>query len=37
MIGPAVRVELVQRHVFDPSWLGDVPPPSRPLMLFDGG
>jgi hypothetical protein len=25
------------RFVFDPSWLGDVPPPRRPLLLFDGG
>jgi predicted DCC family thiol-disulfide oxidoreductase YuxK len=25
------------RFVFDPSWLGDVPPPRRPLVLFDGG
>jgi predicted DCC family thiol-disulfide oxidoreductase YuxK len=23
--------------VFDRSWLGDVPPPRRPLLLFDGG
>jgi predicted DCC family thiol-disulfide oxidoreductase YuxK len=27
----------VDRFVFDPSWLGDVPPPRRPLLLFDGG
>jgi hypothetical protein len=25
------------RYVFDPSWLEDVPPPRRPLLLFDGG
>jgi hypothetical protein len=23
--------------VFDPSWLGDAPPPRRPLLMFDGG
>jgi hypothetical protein len=28
---------LMDRFVFDPSWLGDVPPPRRPLLLFDGG
>jgi predicted DCC family thiol-disulfide oxidoreductase YuxK len=27
----------MDRFVFDPSWLGDVPPPRRPLLLFDGG
>jgi len=27
----------MDRYVFDPSWLGDVPPPRRPLLLFDGG
>jgi predicted DCC family thiol-disulfide oxidoreductase YuxK len=27
----------VDRHVIDASWLGDVPPPQRPLLLFDGG
>jgi len=27
----------MDRHLFDPSWLGDVPPPRRPLMMFDGG
>jgi len=23
--------------VFERSWLGNVPPPRRPLLLFDGG
>ena len=23
--------------MFGPSWLGDVPPPRRPLLMFDGG
>jgi predicted DCC family thiol-disulfide oxidoreductase YuxK len=27
----------VDRHVIDASWLGGVPPPRRPLLLFDGG
>jgi len=27
----------MDRFVFDRSWLGDVPPPRRPLLLFDGG
>jgi len=27
----------MDRYVFDPSWLGEVPPPRRPLLLFDGG
>jgi predicted DCC family thiol-disulfide oxidoreductase YuxK len=27
----------MDRFVFDASWLGDVPPPRRPLLLFDGG
>jgi predicted DCC family thiol-disulfide oxidoreductase YuxK len=27
----------MERFVFDPSWLGDVPPPARPLLMFDGG
>jgi predicted DCC family thiol-disulfide oxidoreductase YuxK len=27
----------VGRFEFDPTWLGDVPPPRRPLLLFDGG
>ena len=27
----------VDRFVFDRTWLGDVPPPRRPLLLFDGG
>ena len=26
-----------ERFVFDPAWLGNVPPPRRPLLLFDGG
>jgi predicted DCC family thiol-disulfide oxidoreductase YuxK len=26
-----------ERFVFDPSWRGDVPPPRRPLLMFDGG
>lgn len=25
------------RFEIGPSWLGDVPPPRRPLLLFDGG
>ena len=25
------------RFVFDAAWLGHVPPPERPLLLFDGG
>jgi predicted DCC family thiol-disulfide oxidoreductase YuxK len=25
------------RYIFEPSWLGDVPRPHRPLLLFDGG
>ncbi len=27
----------MSRYVFDPAWLGDVPPPERPLLMFDGG
>jgi predicted DCC family thiol-disulfide oxidoreductase YuxK len=27
----------VDRYVINPSWLGDVSPPHRPLLLFDGG
>jgi predicted DCC family thiol-disulfide oxidoreductase YuxK len=27
----------VRRYVIDPWWLGDVSPPRRPLLLFDGG
>jgi predicted DCC family thiol-disulfide oxidoreductase YuxK len=27
----------VDRYVIHPSWLGAVPPPQRPLLLFDGG
>jgi predicted DCC family thiol-disulfide oxidoreductase YuxK len=27
----------VERYVIDPSWLADVSPPQRPLLLFDGG
>jgi predicted DCC family thiol-disulfide oxidoreductase YuxK len=27
----------VDRHVIDASWLGSIPPPQRPLLLFDGG
>ena len=27
----------MDRYVIDPSWLGDVPAPQRPLLLFDGG
>jgi predicted DCC family thiol-disulfide oxidoreductase YuxK len=27
----------VGRYVIDPSWLGDVSPPRRPLLLFDSG
>jgi predicted DCC family thiol-disulfide oxidoreductase YuxK len=27
----------VGRYVIDPWWLGDVSPPRRPLLLFDGG
>ena len=27
----------MDRFVFDPSWLGDVAPPRRPLLMFDGG
>lgn len=27
----------MDRLVVDPSWLGDVPPPVRPLLMFDGG
>ncbi len=34
---PAARVPPMDRFVFDASWLGDVPPPRRPLLLFDGG
>jgi predicted DCC family thiol-disulfide oxidoreductase YuxK len=30
-------VGLVDRYVIDGSWLGDVSPPKRPLLLFDGG
>lgn len=26
-----------ERYVFDPTWLDGVPPPERPLLLFDGG
>jgi hypothetical protein len=29
--------DAMDRFVFDSSWLGDVPPPRRPLLLFDGG
>jgi hypothetical protein len=34
---PTVLFPHMARYVFDPSWLGDVPPPQRPLLLFDGG
>jgi len=27
----------MDRFVFERSWLGKVPPPRRPLLLFDGG
>jgi len=27
----------MDRFVFDASWLGDVAPPRRPLLMFDGG
>jgi predicted DCC family thiol-disulfide oxidoreductase YuxK len=27
----------MDRFVFERSWLGDVPPPRRPLLMFDGG
>lgn len=27
----------VNRFVFDTTWLADVPPPGRPLLMFDGG
>jgi predicted DCC family thiol-disulfide oxidoreductase YuxK len=27
----------VERYVIDPSWLAEVSPPKRPLLLFDGG
>jgi len=27
----------MDRFVFERSWLGNVPPPRRPLLLFDGG
>ena len=27
----------MDRFVFDSSWLGNVPPPGRPLLMFDGG
>ena len=27
----------MERFVFEASWLGDVPPPARPLLMFDGG
>ena len=30
-------MRVVGRHVIDPSWLGDISPPQRPLLLFDGG
>src|SRR5262249_51275957 len=34
---PDTLADAMDRFVFDPSWLGDVPPPRRPLLLFDGG
>jgi hypothetical protein len=30
-------VPIIDPYVFGQSWLGDVPPPDRPLLLFDGG
>jgi predicted DCC family thiol-disulfide oxidoreductase YuxK len=29
--------EAMERLVFDSSWLGDLPAPRRPLLMFDGG
>ena len=34
--GSAAPSPASDRLVFDPSWLGDVPPPARPLLMFDG-
>jgi predicted DCC family thiol-disulfide oxidoreductase YuxK len=34
--GSAIPSRARDRLVFDPSWLGDVPPPARPLLMFDG-
>jgi predicted DCC family thiol-disulfide oxidoreductase YuxK len=36
-VPPGSSIGVMERYVIDPSWLRGVPPPARPLLLFDGG